>query len=194
MVHAGSGPTFLAGGAGTAGPPRQGYDGGAATGYYVGNNWFSAGGGGGAGGVGAVGTNSNGVSGAGGIGLQSSIDSVYYASGGGGGGNPGMTAGTASAGGGGAGVLSGTPNAGGINLGGGGGGGGGTCGVGCTGGAGGSGVVIIKIVDTATATFSAGVSHGNVAPFTNGLPSTSVAGYKIYTVSAGGALDTVTFS
>lgn len=69
------------------------------------------------------------------------------------------------------------------NYGGGGGGGSGTNG---NGGAGGSGVVIIKIPNTQTATFSGGV--------TSSL-STAVSGYKIYTVTATSTTsETVTFS
>jgi hypothetical protein len=55
-----------------------------------------------------------------------------------------------------------------------------------TGGTGGSGVIIIKIPDTRTATFSGGV--------TSSL-STSVSGFKIYTVTATSTTsETVTFS
>jgi hypothetical protein len=46
-------------------------------------------------------------------------------------------------------------------------------------------VVIIKIPDTSTATFSGGVS------FTGGSPS---GGFRVYTVTAAGSSDTVTFS
>jgi hypothetical protein len=68
-----------------------------------------------------------------------------------------------------------------VNSGGGGGGG-----LDFTGGAGGSGVVIIKVPDTVTASFSAGV--------TSSL-STAVAGYNIYTVTATSTTsETVTFS
>ena len=59
---------------------------------------------------------------------------------------------------------------------------------------GGSGIVIVKIINTTTATFSGGVAHGNVSPWTNGSPITSVSGYKIYVISAAGVSDTVTFS
>jgi hypothetical protein len=53
------------------------------------------------------------------------------------------------------------------------------------GGAGGSGVVIIKVPDTVTATFSGGV--------TSSL-STAVAGFNIYTVTATSTTgETVTF-
>ena len=69
---------------------------------------------------------------------------------------------------------------------GGGGGGGGYSSVGANGGVGGSGVVIIKIPDLFTATFSGGV--------TSSL-STAVSGFKIYTVTATSTTsETVTFS
>jgi hypothetical protein len=63
-------------------------------------------------------------------------------------------------------------------------------------GAGGSGVVILRVPDTVTATFSNGVTHGNNSPdFNNGNPITSVSGYKIYVVSAtSNTSQTVTFS
>jgi hypothetical protein len=49
------------------------------------------------------------------------------------------------------------------------------------GGNGGSGVVIIKVPDTVTASFSGGVDFGNNAPaYDNGLPITSVSGFNIY--------------
>jgi hypothetical protein len=54
------------------------------------------------------------------------------------------------------------------------------------GGNGGSGVVIIKVPDTVTATFT-GATFGNNAndnpPFNNSLPITSVTGFNIYVVS-----------
>jgi hypothetical protein len=51
---------------------------------------------------------------------------------------------------------------------------------------GGSGVIILKIPDTRTATFSAGVTSS---------VSTSVPGYKIYTITATStSSETVTFS
>jgi hypothetical protein len=53
------------------------------------------------------------------------------------------------------------------------------------GGNGGSGVVIFKIPNTYSATFSGGVTHS---------VSTSVSGYKVYTVTAAGTSDTVTVS
>jgi hypothetical protein len=55
-----------------------------------------------------------------------------------------------------------------------------------TGGSGGSGVVIIKVPDTITATFSGGVTSS---------VSTAVSGFKIYTVTATSTTsETVTFS
>jgi hypothetical protein len=78
--------------------------------------------------------------------------------------------------------VGGNPVAGTTNTGSGGGGAGDLV----AGSSGGSGVVIFKISDTRTATFSAGV--------TSSL-STSVAGFKIYTVTATSTTsETVTFS
>jgi hypothetical protein len=141
-------------------------------------------GGAGGGGAGAGGSSTNDGNGAaGGAGTASSItgSSVTRAGGGGGGGytDGGGANGAAGSGGGGAGGSgAGTANTGG--------GGGGGTGASTTGGAGGSGVVIIKIPSTNTATFSAGV--------TSSL-STSVAGFKIYTVTATtNSSQTVTFS
>lgn len=130
---------------------------------------FAGGGGGGAGGNGGAG--SSGTGGAGGAGVTSSITgtSVEYGKGGAGGviGSSGYTAGAAGTGygggGGGAGVNYHTSDV--------------------KGGNGSQGVVIIKIPDTFTATFSGG---------TNTL-STAVSGYKIYTCSSTGTR-TVTFS
>ena len=66
------------------------------------------------------------------------------------------------------------------------GGAGGGSGNGGGGQTGGSGVVIIKIPDTRTATFSGGVTQ---------TMSTAVAGFKIYTVTATSTTsETVTFS
>jgi hypothetical protein len=71
------------------------------------------------------------------------------------------------------------------NTGGGGGGGTYSTGIGAgTGGTGGSGIVVIKIPDTRSAAFSGGVSQ----------TSTTGGGFKIYTVTAAGVSDTVTFS
>jgi len=163
-------------GTGTAGPPRQGYDGGAgvAAGTYAG------GGGGGAGGAGAAGS----VSGNGGIGVQSSITgtAIYYGGGGGGGALSG-TAPTGGSGGGGAGGLAAAGVAGTANLGG---GGGGAANVLSTGANGGSGVIIIAYPDTypSASAASAGLtingSAGNTTPDT-----ASRSGYKIYKITAG---------
>lgn len=155
-------------GSGTAGPPRQGYGGGA--GYVYG------GGGGGSGGVGADGTNAASPSGTGGLGTNlasiigvslATSSSVGYISGsevqfaGGGGGsidanqgNPAWTAPGSAGGGIGAKYVTGSnPGAGQANTGSGGGGG---CHPGTSnaaGAAGGSGVVIIRYPgSTATAT------------------------------------------
>jgi hypothetical protein len=72
------------------------------------------------------------------------------------------------------------------NTGGGGGGGGYnfTSGVTSRGGAGGSGVVIIRVPSFYAATFSAGVTQ----------TSSTVGGDTVYTVTAAGATDTVTFA
>jgi hypothetical protein len=63
------------------------------------------------------------------------------------------------------------------------------------GGNGGSGVVIIKVPDTVTASFSSGVDFGTNAPdYDNGLPITSVSGFNIYFVSGTDTdSETVTF-
>ena len=54
----------------------------------------------------------------------------------------------------------------------------------CGDGAGGSGVVILKVPDTVTAAFSGGVTSS----------SATSSGYNIYTITAAGVSDTVTFS
>jgi hypothetical protein len=51
------------------------------------------------------------------------------------------------------------------------------------GGNGGSGTVIIRVPNTVTATFSAGVSHILTTP----------TGFNVYEITAAGASDTVTF-
>jgi hypothetical protein len=185
-VYAGSGGSRGTPGSGNSGSysPVEGFDGGT-----TGATADSAGSGGG--GASAIGGASSGsptasTGGNGGAGTASSItgSSVTRAGGGGGGVRySGETAGTGGAGGGGAGgVQSAAGTNGTANTGGGGGGGG----SGAFGGAGGSGVVIIKIPDTRTATFSGGV--------TSSL-STAVSGYKIYTVTATSTTsETVTFS
>lgn len=183
-------------GAGTAG---QGNSGGGAGGSYY------SGGGGGAGGVGSSGpSQANG-----GPGVQYPSLSPHYFGGGGGGaayslasgGNGGIGGGGGGAVGttsGGAGINNGSPGGGGCsncwantpggNAGantGGGGGGGAHYNSNNKGGNGGSGIIIIKIPDTNSATFSSGVTQ---------TVSTETAGFKIYTITAAGANDTVTFS
>ena len=53
------------------------------------------------------------------------------------------------------------------------------------GGSGGSGIIIIKIPNTYSATFSGGVSQ---------TMSTAVTGYKVYTITGAGTSDTITIS
>jgi hypothetical protein len=72
-----------------------------------------------------------------------------------------------------------------VNTGGGGGGSGWNGSIGAAGGAGGSGVIIIKIPDALIATFSGGVTSSG------GSPS---GGFRVYTVTAAGPTDTVTFN
>ena len=124
----------FAGGTGTVGPPRQGYDGATGNGS----------GGGGGGGAGAVGSGYNG-----GAGASSSItgSSVTYA--GGGGGCDSGTAGSGGSGGGGNGSAAGGSAAGTANTGGG--GGGGWTYAGGNGGAGGSGIFIMRYLTSALA-------------------------------------------
>jgi len=181
----GAGETPTTAGAGNTPPtsPVQGYAGGAGNGGGNGGG----GGGGGASQVGSVGgATPNAPGGDGGDGAANTITggSVTYAGGGGGAGVGSGTAGAGGAGGGGAGGSGANGVAGTANTGGGGGGAerGGTA----TSGAGGSGIVILKIVDTNSATFSGGV--------TSSL-STSVSGYKIYSITATtDTSQTVTFS
>jgi hypothetical protein len=141
---------------------------------------------GGGGGAGATGVNATAnVGGNGGAGRASSITGTSVARAGGGGGSGRSTRGLGVDGGGNA-----TVNGDGIsasgNTGGGGGGAGNTGATARAGGAGGSGVIIFKIPDTYTATFSAGV--------TSSL-STSVAGFNIYSVTATSTTsETVTFT
>ena len=183
MGSSGSAPGSAGAGNTPSTSPSQGNNGGTAAG--------GDGGAGGGGGAGAVGSNSPGghVGGAGGIGTQSSISgtSTYYA-GGGGGGTLNGTGGTGGSGGGAPGAGSGTPAAGTTNTGGGGGGGqvtpGGSSKYG--GSAGGSGIVIIAYANTSPSltSVSAGLTcngtAGNTTPDT-----TSRAGYKVYTFTAG---------
>jgi len=157
-ITPGSGAYALNGnGAGGAYTASSAGGSGSNAGYSGGaGNGSVSGSGGGSGGNGSTG-------GAGGAGTISSItgSSVTYATGGG-------SSGSAS---------------GGANTGNGGGGGGSGAN---SGGNGGSGVVIIKIPNTRTATFSSGVSSSL---------STAVSGYKIYTVTATSTTsETVIFS
>lgn len=181
-------------GAGTAG---QGYAGGnlARQGSY---DEVLCGGGGGAGGVGGNGsTSGNGIAGSGGTGVTTNITGSPITLAGGGGGAGQSFSGTPSGGAGGAGGggagrrrvassfgsynLPGNPGA--ANTGGGAGGGlqGTSPG---TSVAGGSGIIFIRVPNTVTATFSAGVTHTLHTP----------TGYNVYEITAAGASDTVTFS
>jgi hypothetical protein len=155
------------GGAGTSG---QGNRGGNNTGSTLGSAGAGGGGSNGQGGDQPGGNTQVNTGTAGGAGTSSSItgSAVTRAAGGSGGNRTDQATG-----------ATGAANTG---NGGGGAGGGGSNGIG---GAGGSGVCIIKIPDTRTANFSAGV--------TSSL-STAVSGYKIYTITAAGVSDTVTFS
>jgi len=155
--------------------PSQGND-GAAGGVET---YVYGGAGGGAGGVGGAFTPA-GNAGNGGAGQTSSITgvSVGYAGGGGGGVNSTVSGGSATDGGGAGNVLAIGSN-GEANKGGGAG-----AGWSATGASGGSGVVIIKIPDTVTATFSGGVTQ----------TSSTSGGYTVYTVTATSGSETVEFS
>ncbi len=148
----GSAVTSASGGVGTAGPPRQGYDGGA--------NLSSCGAerpAGGGGGASAAGTRASCISdqsGAGGAGRALSItgSSVVYGGGGGGGGfgvaNASATPGAGGSGGGGAGGgIRGSDGVDGLGGGGGGAGYDTTVNVNVSGGDGGDGVVVLRYVD-----------------------------------------------
>lgn len=159
-------------------------------GGYGGDSEHTAGGGGGAGGAGSSGNTS---AGNGGIGIATSISgsSIYYGGGGGGSAYNNYPRGSGGTGGGGNGTKGSSPqalgSAGGTNTGGGGGGAshpalGASYGYGW---AGGSGIIVIKIPSTRTATFTGGVTASL---------NTGVSGYKIYTITAAGLSDTVTFS
>lgn len=164
---------------GTSGSPQSNTGGNGATGSYS----ERGGGGGGAGAAGQDAQSNNG--GNGGNGLTNSITgtSTYYAGGGAGGGARDRVNGQGGLGGGGGGgsygnfnsSMNGTANS----------GGGGGAGAATNGGNGGSGVVIFKIPDTRSATFSGGVTY------TGGSAS---GGFKTYTITAAGTSDTVTFS
>ena len=173
-----------AGGATTQGNSSVATGFGYAGGTYVTPTVRIAGGGGG--GAGAVGSNIDGltaVGGNGGAGRSNSItgSSVARAGGGGGSADTGYPGPCTAQDGGGNGAI-GTNNgvAGTANTGGGGG-----SSVYGTKAAGGSGLIILKISNTNTATFSSGV--------TSSL-SVSVPNFRIYTITAAGVSDTVTFS
>lgn len=117
-----------------------------------------------------------------GSGTYSSWSIDYMYAGGGGGQVNVSTVGKGGSGGGGNGGNNANGEAGVANFGGGSGGNGGT-GV-TTSQNGGSGVVILKIPDTRSATFSGGVTQTLV----------TTGGYKIYRITAAGVSDTVTFS
>lgn len=173
-------------GSGTA---NQGYGGGATN---VASGW-SAAGGGGASSAGGNATSSSGQPGGnGGAGINSNITgSVVGYAGGGGGASYNGSQGTATHGGGSGGyygIYANSPESSGqngtANRGGGGGGGSGSSHPYYKGGNGGSGVVVIKIPDSKSASFTAGVSQ----------TMSQSGGFKIYTVTAAGINDTVTFS
>ena len=167
-------------GTGTAGPPRQGYDGGAATGP-------GDGGGGGAGAPGGNGNSANGgtAARAGGVGVTNDItgSTIYYGGGGGASGDPrsGLTSGgPGGLGGGGtrASASSGSaPTSGEANTGGGGGGAAGTAPVGSVKptGAGGSGVIIIRYLGDVTAPTITGPSSATGATSSKSIPENSTA-------------------
>tara|TARA_R110002074_G_C12529160_1_gene664765 strand:- start:471 stop:1652 length:1182 start_codon:yes stop_codon:yes gene_type:complete len=178
----GSRNSCTAGGAAVSG---QGYAGGAG----CSNGGDGMAGGGGAGGVGNGGASAV-LGGPGGVGLASTItgSSVYRAGGGGGGGYDTSNGGAGGNGGGGRGAngVSETGTAGTANTGGGGGGGADQSGhSGTHGGAGGSGIIILKISDDYTATFSSGVTSST---------NTSVSGFKIYSITAANSSQTVSFT
>lgn len=171
------------GGSGGAGNGESYTAGKAATfpqGYAGGNGDATSGqrSGGGGGGASAAGGNAAASSpAAGGAGITSILDNV--ARGGGGGGNSQAgTGGSGGSGGGGAGNGGGAGTAGTANTGGG--GGAGTT----SGGSGGSGVIVLRIPDSRTATFTGGVTQ----------TSTTSGGFKTYTITAAGSGDTVTFT
>jgi hypothetical protein len=169
------------GGAGTVGPPRQGYSGGASGTLGEGR---TAGGGGGAGGPGGTGTTRT-VPANGGIGAQSSITGVstYYAGGGAAGAGgydtvpfsplPYPTGGAGGGGNGGPTNIDGT-----TNTGGGGSGGTGDQYYARNGGVGGSGIVILAFnAFYNSLTISAGLTYI--------LDTSSRPGYKVYKFTAG---------
>jgi len=149
--------------------PSEGNDGGIGQDAPL---YYRSGGGGGAGSAGSNG--GGGTQGNGGDGVTSNIEgpAVTYA-GGGGGGAFDTSGGSGGSGVGGAGGTTGNGFAGTVNTGGG--GGGARSHVGATGGAGGSGIVIIKTLETATAT--------------TGSPTTTIfGGYNIYKFTGSGSI------
>jgi len=162
----GAGNGASGGGAGGTGTAGQGNNGGT-----YGNVPYYGGSGGGAG---AAGGNQGA---AGGAGLSSSLSgtSTAYA---GGGGSYNSLGGT---GGGGAGHPNASTSTGTANRGGGGGNGNSSL---SNVNSGGSGIVIVKIPDTYTATFSGGVTQTN----------SSAGGFKTYIVTAAGVSDTITIN
>jgi len=183
---------FGQGGSGAANSPGTLFPGIAGQGSAGGNFIHTGPGyaGGGGGGAGGAGNNGGANGGTGGVGLESDItgSNVFRAGGGGGGSRPGASGGSGGNGGGGAGTTSSpsfaTPGT--VNTGGGGGGEGYSQGGHGGGGSGGSGFVAIKVPDSITATFSAGV--------TSSL-NTGVSGYRIYSVTATSTgSETVTFA
>jgi hypothetical protein len=163
------------GGARTA-SPIQGFNGGNCNGSSYGAS------GGGASAAGNDGLGDAGNYGAiGPAGLANSITGTSVVRGGGGAGGGGGTR-AGGDGGGGSTPAGGVGGNGTVNTGGGAGGGSDNN---SAGGSGGSGIVIIKISDTRSATFSGGV--------TSSL-STAVSGFKVYTITAAGVSDTVTIS
>jgi hypothetical protein len=180
----GGGAGGIPGGSVGAGTANQGFAGGLA---YNGGLASGYGGGGGADQVGQNAGASLGGDGGDGVESYSTGSSVYRAGGGGGGHGdgspPGGIGGTGGLGGGGNGSsLNVLATAGTANTGGGGGGGGRQGGY-VNGAAGGSGVVILRVPNTVTADFSAGVVY-------NYIP---VDGFHVYEVTAAGVSDTVTF-
>jgi hypothetical protein len=166
---------------GGSGTSLQGFAGGKGLGGT--NPAFPGGGGGGAGSAGL--DNVNNVGGTGGNGVLSNNIGTALTRGGGGGGGAytGGTGGLATGGGGAGAGGSGNGSPGTANTGGGGGGGAYQFDVG---GMGGSGVVIIKISDSRTATFTGGVT--GTTPVVSG-------GFKVYTITAtSNTLQTVTFT
>ena len=171
-------------------------------GYNGGNGGFggSGGEGGGGGGAGDHGTSSSANNpGDGGIGYTSSLlnaiqhgesdgNGNYYIAGGGGGGGYQHTGGNGQGGlgggGNGSGSGGGSNGSSGTNYYGAGGGGG--AGAGGSGGSGGHGVIILKIPNSVTATFSSGVTKYE--------DLSAISGYKVYKITSANSSQTVTFT